>query len=365
MTTFETRRADQSGQFLGGLPGGQSYVRVQPRIYGPVLGWITELCKPRLSEIVRPKDCNVYKFRNATSFFTVFFDESGYLIEESLLNRNNEKSFLHLTRISDNKFTVEEGFPKAVGTVRAGTWVFLPTNWDVNYGHWLVEVLPRLSAIREVVDLSSVHFIINAHGGAMRRVCVDTLRLFGVKEQQVVPLSGNLEFYENLIFATPITEQPWSKAPLAIRCLENLRNKVDQTKGGPNKIFIDRDSQSRRHLINKDEAAELFLKNGYVSIKPGNMTFEEQVLAFRNATHVAGVLGAECTNIVFSKRGVKFLGLAPEAMQDDFFWDLVSHKDGAYFCLHGHVEGEPISMNSPFRIDKDLLAKVFIAFDAA
>jgi capsular polysaccharide biosynthesis protein len=94
------------------------------------------------------------------------------------------------------------------------------------------------------------------------------------------------------------------------------------------------------------------------------MSFEEQVCAFSRATHVVGVVGAECANLVFAPRGVRFLGLAPDMMQDDFYWDLASLKGGAYTCLHGPAADPALGMNSPFDIDIALIAALFDEFEA-
>jgi hypothetical protein len=78
---------------------------------------------------------------------------------------------------------------------------------------------------------------------------------------------------------------------------------------------------------------------------------------------VVGVLGAECANFAFSPQGIRFLGFAPEAMQDDFFWDLASHKNGEYFCVHGAARDPGEGMNASFSIDPNLLKEAFAVFE--
>jgi capsular polysaccharide biosynthesis protein len=106
------------------------------------------------------------------------------------------------------------------------------------------------------------------------------------------------------------------------------------------------------------------VNRGYRNVLPAQMSFEEQVCAFSQATHVVGVLGAECANFAFSPRGIRFLGLAPNLMQDDFFWDLASLKGGAYTCLHGPAADRALGMNAPFDIDIALLGTLFAEFEA-
>ncbi len=91
------------------------------------------------------------------------------------------------------------------------------------------------------------------------------------------------------------------------------------------------------------------------------MTFEEQVITFSAAQWVVGTIGAECTNCAFAPPGVRLLGLAPATLNDDFFWDLVSHKGGAYLSLHGVAETE--NMNADFFVDLALLHEMLDLLD--
>ena len=123
--------------------------------------------------------------------------------------------------------------------------------------------------------------------------------------------------------------------------MEAMANRLLQNRGQPwraEKLFIWRPDTSRQVLRNQAQILETLIRRGYAVVVPGIMTFEEQVTTFSTARWIVGVLGAECTNIIFSQTGCRFFGLAPEHMQDDFFWDLVSHKQGRYFSLHGPSE---------------------------
>jgi capsular polysaccharide biosynthesis protein len=75
------------------------------------------------------------------------------------------------------------------------------------------------------------------------------------------------------------------------------------------------------------------------------------MVAFSDATCVVGNLGAGLTNIAFAPQGVKLLALATEFMHDDFYWDLMAHKQGPYFCLHGKATKPEMGMYSDFEID--------------
>jgi capsular polysaccharide biosynthesis protein len=351
------------GCILGGLPSGGPYRRSSPTIRGPLAGWIEDIRKAKeTEEVVAPK-CHVVSIKNAIAFYGLVFSQSGTLVRESLINRDGEREFLGLSRTNTpNVFAVENAFPPP-SPIMKGKHVLLAQLWDGNYGHWVVEGLPRMAALRDVVDFTNLKFVVNAQASDMMRVYADSLRYYGVSAEQLVPLGAQVQPFEELIYPTPLTVQPWVKAPLAVRALENLANRIGAAPNAPKRIFLGRREEERRHLTNRPEVREFFLKNDYVEVFPATMTFEQQVRVFSGAQYVAGVLGAECTNVVFSPSGLRFLGLAPDEMQDDFFWDLVSHKSGSYFCLHGVSQDRSKSMNSPFSVDLAGLMQIAAEFD--
>jgi capsular polysaccharide biosynthesis protein len=352
---------------IGGLPSGV-YERAQPKIYGNVPGWIADIRKKvELARQVTTPDGDVYMFHNATTCDAIVFTKDWELVKESLLNRTQEKQFAHLTWCDKDVYKID-----AVGYCKVNLdlhrCAILKQTWDHNYGHWLIEGLPRIAPLMQCVDLSNVTILLSNAGKAMRHVYIDSLKWFGIRENKLAFVNSEIVYAKTLFYPTPITNQPWIKAPLAVAVLENLGQRIraaSDSRHAPLKILINRPTESRRPLQNFAAVREFFLTRGYVEVMPSYMSFDEQVLAFSNCTHAVGILGAECTNIAFSPRGIRFLGLAPDLMQDDFFWDLVSHKRGVYSCLHGSSNNPNLDMNSPFEIDLKELETVFSEFESA
>jgi Glycosyltransferase 61 len=365
MTThIQAKPATHLGRILGGLPSGGPYRRSPPTIRGPLIGWIEDLRRRKEAEEVAVPKCNVVSLKNATAFYGLIFSENGTIVRETLINRDGDREFLGLSRTNTpDLFSVDNVLPPP-SPIRRGRHVLLAQLWDGNYGHWIVEGLPRMAALREVIDFTNLKFVVSVQAPQMMQVYAESLRFYGVKPEQIVPLGAEVQPFEELIYATPLTVQPWVKAPLAIRALENLASRIGILPSAPTRIFVRRSEQARRRLINRSEVRDFFLANGYVEVFPAEMTFEQQVRTFSRAQYVVGVLGAECSNIAFSPKGVRFLGLAPDEMQDDFFWDLISHKSGAYFCLHGVAQDRSQSMNSAFAIGLDDLRKIVSEFDS-
>ena len=52
--------------------------------------------------------------------------------------------------------------------------------------------------------------------------------------------------------------------------------------------------------------------------------------------------------------------MTTEFMQDDFFWDLIDHKDGRYISLHGTAAGANADCNADFSVDIGRFEKLLL-----
>ena len=286
---------------------------------------------------------------------------AGKIVRESLINTGAE--FGPFRRRPDGTiFKIATTFPKSY-QCSYHKLVLLKQEWDVNYGHWLIETLPRVEMIAECFDLRSCCFLVGAEGGAIGQVYRQSLQLLGVSPDHILATPDEAFAFEELIYPTPITVQPWVKAPRLIRFLEGLAARTMPSYLGPSRIYIRRNQGECRQLLNEEKCLSLLEKGGYVVVNPSVLDFERQIHMFSNATHIVGVLGAGFSNVVFAPRGVQMLALTTEFMQDDFFWDLACQKNGCYTSLHGIAVGPTPGWQSDFVIDIDRFLDCFARFD--
>jgi capsular polysaccharide biosynthesis protein len=365
---FHAKPAAEIAERVALAPGARSYSRMPPRIFGPLDEALAgqRQWMERQGEVTAP-EAAVYLLPEAKIFCNLVFATDGTLVKESLLNRGHETEFCGIERQGVDGFRFMTPLPEE-NRIHVKKAVMLQQHWDTNYGHWLIEGLPRVSAVLGLPDISDAVFLVSSTSKEMAHVFADSLAFFGIRHQQLMFIGDQVVNADQLYYPAPLTVQPWIKSPLVVEVLENLSRHVTQSKDPndfPKKIFISRPGAGRRPLRNRSALRDFFVTRGYSNVLPARMSFEEQVCAFSQATHVAGVLGAECANFVFSPRGIRFLGLAPDRMQDDFFWDLASLKGGAYTCLHGPAADPALGMNAPFDIDIELLDAVFGEFEAS
>lgn len=295
-------------------------------------------------------------------------DREGGVVSESLINRDHAQAFGPFHRLG-RKALISSTLskPKQVHA-DAAPCALLSQTWDNNYGHWLVESLPRIALLQEKFDITKLNYLIFNRGGAIRKVYIRSLEALGIPESNIIWYDGDIEI-ANLIYATPLTVQPWIKSSLCVEVLERVRQGMlaswQDVEPASSRIYLSRNKDSRdRLLVNEDELISIAVAAGYEVVHAGLLSFDEQVRIFSGATHVCGNLGAGFTNIAFSPKGVSLLGLTAQHMVDDFFYDLCAFKGGKYWSLHGRGVGVRSGYRDDFRIEPQRFEAILQEFHA-
>jgi capsular polysaccharide biosynthesis protein len=255
--------------------------------------------------------------------------------------------------VDEQPYSVEHHIPAVPGRRH----VLLKQTWDANYGHWIVDTLPKVALLQEFEDLDRCLFVLNDQADpTMRKVVEDSLGMFGISPEQLIYLDKASYEFERLVVLGTLTRHPVSKSRFAIEVLEGLARQLPSTvvpspEPPARRLYVTRAGTSRRRLTNESEVVELLTAEGYQVIAPETMTVREQMAAFQAADHVIGVMGAALANLAFSPRGVSVLALATPAMKHDYFYDIVCLKAGRYRGLQGKATAQDQSLGSDFHID--------------
>lgn len=327
--------------------GRPSYRRGVPRIAGAP-DWIATMVAEHADATVVPPESLVCTFRDAVVSRSGMVRCGAHLVGESLTNilhgGENESLRLH----ADGVAHVEASADEAVRDRIEETTLLLAQEWDDNYGHWIVEGLPRIVQAADTVDLRGVRVALSRHP-RMRDIYLDSLAAFGIGPEQAVWLEGRETWFRELIYPTPVTIQPWVKSPLILEAATRLRAMVGSDRG-PSRLYVSRNRWGRRRLINEAEVVALLAARGYRTVHPETLSFRDQVALFAGAERVVGAMGAALANILFAPEGVHLLALTNRDMVDDFFFDLASLKGGRYHALHGTSDRPGLGMQSDFTI---------------
>jgi len=238
-----------------------------------------------------------------------------------------------------------------------------------NYGHWLVDDLPRLKAALHMmaVDPGPIRIVIESFGAAIDRIRIESIRLMCdcPIHVDVVPY-GQAYWFDTLYYVTPVTQHPIMKSPVALdfaaRTAIERVSKGALEAGGTKRLFVDRHAAHGRSVVNYPEVLALLQAHGFEVIQPEGMSFVDQVQVFANASVVIGQMGAAMTNTLFCRPASMAIYLAPFGWIEPFYWDLAVARGHDYRVLYC----DPIDASVPahqgdFSVPIDILTAMIEA----
>lgn len=238
-----------------------------------------------------------------------------------------------------------------------GPCFFLGSAGSSNYGHWLIDDLPRLKGLKEIDGATC---IMTSYGDAMNRVRSEGIKI--ATNEKTMFLNRNKVYKCNdLYFVTPVSVHPRLVNPDALLYLVDALSHSEKVVP-KRKLFVNRISANSRHLINSAAVVNLLEKHGYEEIFPEKFTFAQQVTLFRNAKSVVGLMGAAMTNTIFCRDDTKVLYLAPDGWAECFYWNLAAMRNHEYNVIYGERGATDINAKlhphqSSFSIDLNDLDK--------
>ena len=247
--------------------------------------------------------------------------------------------------------------------------LFIGSAGSSNYGHWLVDDLPRLNAAFALMRISPrpIRVLIHSYGEQIDQVRLQSIRLVLGEAVHIDLVERDQPYrFDELFYMTPVSQHPIQKSPVAVdmmvrqvlcSALKNLEN-----TDSPTLLFVDRSSVHGRNLVNGADIKDLVQRRGFTVVDPETMPFVDQVRLFAGAQVVIGQMGAAMTNTLFCRPGTTLIYLAPSGWMEPFYWDLSAVRGQYYRVLFGSVTDTTVSPHcSDFAIDPNVLEEAINA----
>lgn len=236
--------------------------------------------------------------------------------------------------------------------------LFIGSAGSSNYGHWLVDDMPRLHAVQIMMrdDPRPVRVLIHSYGTLIDAIRMESIRLLLGEAIHIDLLDHHASYYfRELYYPTPVTEHPTQKSPVALDfAARAVLAKVapEAILPGPSRLFVGRSASHGRVLTNDLEVRALVESHGFTVVDPEGMSFADQVRLFAGAQVVIGQMGAAMTNVMFCRPTTTTVYLAPTGWIEPFYWDLSVVRGHHYRVLFGDVpDPEVPAHQSDFTID--------------
>lgn len=215
-----------------------------------------------------------------------------------------------------------------------------------NYGHFLVEIMPRLAFLKGNPLFYDRKILLHEEAVLNWQEIFNSV---GLDTEQVIHHKQPVNC-RDLVYPTLWTRHPFAIHPACIDYWKRWQSERKKTATKGRRFYIGRRDAGTRLLVNEQEVLKLLEGLGFESLNCGTMGFLEQVDAFAEAECIVSVAGAALTNMIFSPSKIPIICMAPETMPALFFWDLAVHNRQYFHMIYGRCVGINRSIFADFQI---------------
>jgi capsular polysaccharide biosynthesis protein len=284
-------------------------------------------------------------------------------IDKGDLNQTAIKSPI-ISAVIVDEITIN--MPKIKRYIKKG--VHLTKDHSINYFHWVIECLPKLSLVTDlsadipllVDDFLPIQFydaldILNSGRREIIRMKKNNTyivkKLYYPSRLSIVRDNYGLPIYDKDVIYSAEGVQFVREA-----ILTTINSDVEPNR----KIFVSRKNSSYRQLLNSVEIENILIARGFEVIFPENLSFFSQVKIFSQAKIIIGQSGAGMANFIFAPETAKILMMLSDAPGSNLqLFNGLAEAAGIHLeYLMGKTASvlKKYNLHSDFYVDINLLA---------
>ena len=196
--------------------------------------------------------------------------------------------------------------PRTAPVLEAAS-VFLPWGGVFNYGHFLLDALPALEALRNAGVLADAPAI-----AAPLRRWQRALLQRAYPEILVRAVPADWMQAERVSFSPAMNHYLHLPGPLTQAVRARLLAATPRQRGPSLKLYLSRRGLSGRILVNEAELETALVQRGFRVLHTERMTVEAQAAAMAQASVIVGASGAAFANIIQAPETCRVIEILPE-----------------------------------------------------
>lgn len=241
--------------------------------------------------------------------------------------------------------------PAAPADAVADFSVLLRKPGDSNFGHWLIELCPRIIEFQKAFPDGTWRVAVPGHPLALRDLRRETLGWLGIPEERIIWLSGTPTTFARLAFISSNSIHSHTHDADGVLAVRAHALRAIPRAPGRRRLYVARPETARRLLLNEADITAALRADGFEIVRPEHLSIREQVELFSNAEAIAGISGAALTNILFAPEDCKILSLMPNYGFEFFFWDIANIIGQDFSYIVGEAEAPDQLGHSNFKVD--------------
>lgn len=211
----------------------------------------------------------------------------------------------------------------------------LRARYDINYFHWMFDVIARIDLLRKT-GIPIDKYIINVGFPYQDEI----LTSLGIPREKRIQTNIQLNIASQRLLAPSYTGSSLGIIPKWACDFLRQELLVNTEKiPGYERIYISRMNANHRKLENHDEVLRVLTAYGFRQVILEKEPVRRKIQIFNSAKIIVAPHGAGLTNLVFCEPGTKVIELFNPNWMLPCYWMISNHMDLDYYYLRG-IGGE-------------------------
>jgi len=202
-----------------------------------------------------------------------------------------------------------------------------------NYYHWTTEILPRLRLLEQTRANVDSYCIPRRHSYHF-----ESLLMMGIPRERIVSLGKYTHLQADTLMVPSINRQEMTS--VNAQFLHDRLAARYGSQGGPptsQKIYVARRRRGWRYVLNESELMARLTPMGFKRYYLEDVSMQEQVRLFRNASMVVGPHGSGLVNLVYCRPGTHVVEIGTPVRPSGLFQIIAHHRGLRYVNYVGQA----------------------------
>ncbi len=201
----------------------------------------------------------------------------------------------------------------------------------INYGHWLVDCLPRIHLLQQSGLMAEVDwFLVPAYSADFH---FDSLGLLGIPPDKVLVATDDTHLQADKLIAC--THPRGTRSMLIPRWMIDWHqasyiHKAPPAGSYPAKIYVSRRDSPLRQLQNEAEVQALLEGHGYSTYAFAELSFLQKVSLMAGCSHMITASGAGMNNLLYAPPQCRVLEIFPQGLVHAQFYSIAAQLQMHY-----------------------------------
>ena len=270
------------------------------------------------SDIKDAKDYFTYKIKNGR-VYTDYVENVSVISEKNLIGEVSYQQISGELKDPSNNIVLKKGTPAIKKRYKGRVLTILQGASGNNYGHWLLEMLPKIKMCSEHYPLKDIDYLYTPNLSDFQK---ETLSVLNINENMIINSEKyrHIQADELLAVIHPsyhkgyVLEQFKYQPTWIIKWLRSTYMPYAKNFKAHKKIFLDRTDSLNKHcqFQNESEISNYLVKEqGFVKYQLTKLSFFEKIFLFNNAEIIFGAHSSGFMNLTFCKPHTKVIEVKP------------------------------------------------------